>query len=128
MSSEEKQKLIKILQRFTTKKSRPFTDLKVNLELVELPKKDTYHVAARGYVNTFYPNDKKHAPYILNYGVYLDLAYAYRYRNNPSELQQAILHELAHIFGDKKTHGIKFKKLAKQLGVDMNHQRQKWSD
>ena len=128
MSSEDLTNLIKTLQKFTTEKSRPFTDLKVKLEVVELPKKNTYHVAARGYINTFYPKDKRYAPYALNYGVYLDVAYAYRYRNDLPELKQAILHELAHLFGSKMKHDTQFKKVAKQLGVDMNHQRQKWSD
>jgi hypothetical protein len=126
-TSLQKTRLFGVLKSFTTRKSKQITDKPVKLIIKKLPG----IVVARKYTNEFIPNNKRIKPFIIGYEIALDADYFEEYIHTPKELQQAILHELAHINteikGDKKFgHGKLFKDSAKQLGVNKIHQKRVW--
>lgn len=114
------------LQQFATQITRKFTDRPIKVVIGDLPKKDTYWVVAKGYTNTFYPTDKQYKDQVLEHTVVLDRSYYAKYKNDPLELKQAVIHELAHLFGERQLHNSTFRKTARKLGADDNHLRRKW--
>jgi|MudIll2142460700_1097286.scaffolds.fasta_scaffold1172300_2 hypothetical protein len=113
---------LKKLGTFAKNKAHSITRLPVKLTLSSnLPR----GVSARTYTWTFVPDDKKIKPYPVYYEIAFDKNYYRRYRNDPYELKQALLHEIAHISVPKK-HGKQYKRIAKKLGTDENHQRATW--
>lgn len=125
-------KRVKNLQRFANSKSKGILDKPVEIEIEDLPRKKTYYVTSRAYNLVFDPKDKRRKPTLVRYGIQFDRQYLKESDDN--ELKQATLHELAHHLTFKRCgrtrkcmrHGAEFKKSARQLGVDPNHQRQYW--
>ena len=115
-------------REFAKRKARSagLKDAPTKLELQNLPKKDTYNVVARNYHETFTPHDKTKPVVITGRGVILDRQYYHDNRNNPQEIKQAIIHELAHQVTGHAVHNENFREAAKKLGADANHQKPYW--
>jgi predicted SprT family Zn-dependent metalloprotease len=131
-----KDPVLQNLQQFAMKSSRVFTTLPVEVTSGELPieiKGDKFvHTFAAPYTTRLYPDDKRYKPQVMGYGVLLDETYFKENRADQYELQQTVLHELAHIAVDidrinagltGSGHTPTFRAMAKQLGCDENHQR-----
>jgi len=113
-------------RNFTKKKAATFTNKPTTLELQNLPKKAAYRVVARNYRDEFVPHDKSQPVIVTKHGVILDRNYYNENKNNPQEIKQAIIHELAHQAAGHAVHNEGFRKVAKTMGVDPNHQKPYW--
>jgi hypothetical protein len=132
------------LQQFANRVGQTFTKYPIKIKMTDIPPTKTYEVNMRSYwMYTIYPNDKRRKPHLKLYEILINNKYYNDYNTNLHELQQGIIHELAHakiVQGDFNRYGIKtftkhkiyhdkiFNRTAKELGADSTHQKQYWND
>jgi len=111
------------LRQFAKTKAKKVTKVPVKLVLADTfsGKKD---VVARSYKIEFVPDDPKKPPVVVSREIALKRAYYNMHRTKPAELKNAVIHEIAHSVSEK--HDAKFRKAAKELGADKNHQKAVW--
>lgn len=122
-------KSLKYLNEFARKKARGILENKpLKVVLVDLPTMKTYQVVARGAIYMFTPDDKRYKSYIHSYEIMIDRDYYLE--SSIKELEQSIIHEIAHLKlkGEHRDrgHGKDFKRVAKSLGSDPTHLKQYW--
>lgn len=116
------------LNRLVKSRARRLTDVPVNVILKKLPQNFEHGgiLAARAFTYTFYPDDKSIKPYPHHYEIAVHPTFFKRNRCVKDEVEQTVLHELAHFFAPKAKHGPKYVKAARKLGVDPEHQQAVW--
>ena len=113
------------LTAYAIRKSRPITNKPIRVTTENLPHTKKYDVVARHYTQTFIPTDKSLPTRVVGYEIALDRQYYQKNRSHPTELRQAVLHEICHC-KNPKTHGKKFQRCARKIGVDEKHRKPYW--
>ena len=126
---------------FAKKLGHTFTRLPIRVRMANIPPTSTYEVTMRNYWSYVTPTDKRKKPYLGFHTILINEKYYNENKTNREELEQGIIHELAHAkvtMEDFNTsgvdafmrvsHGADFKKAARELGADRLHQKQYWDD
>jgi predicted SprT family Zn-dependent metalloprotease len=115
------------LQDFVNWKAKQHLELPVYIWL----KKFHDRKVAEPFHYNYHFTDKQRKPVLLGYGIYLDIDYFRMNKHDENELKQTVIHELAHLISDKRSekegirhhHDHVYKKIAKEMGADKEHQK-----
>jgi hypothetical protein len=115
------------LQRFVEQKAKPHLDLPIHIELNKSQDKKV----AEPFHTNYHFADKRRKPKRLGYGIWINKDYYKMNKHDDHEMKQLVIHELAHLVSDKRSekegirhhHDAVYKKVAKELGADKEHQK-----
>lgn len=106
---------------FAKRTASTFTNVPVKLSLENLSNRDPTHVS-RAYDIEVHPSPGEHFdPYVEQHEIAIDRDYYEKHKDDPYEMKQVILHELAHYKSNNRRHTQKYRISAFLLGVDADH-------